>query len=87
MPPATEYQYFADQRRQAGVVCQKGEAAKRDVYEKLALPEAGGQELTYRRLWKRFYDTMAIRERLNPRAQMSHMPKRYWARLTEMRKV
>ncbi|MBW4838471.1 MAG: TIGR03915 family putative DNA repair protein [Paenibacillaceae bacterium] len=53
--------------------------------DELVLPEVGEQERVYRRLWKQFYDTVAIRERLNPRAQMSHMPKRYWAQLTEMR--
>ena len=37
----------------------------------------------YRLLWKRFYDTIAIRERENPRCRMTHMPKRYWNTMTE----
>lgn len=40
-------------------------------------------EISYRRLWRRFYDTIAIRERENPRLRMTHMPKRYWAMMTE----
>ena len=40
-------------------------------------------EAQYRRLWRRFYDTIAIRERENPRLRMSHMPKRFWGTLTE----
>lgn len=40
-------------------------------------------EAAYRLLWKRFYDTIAIRERDNPRCRMTHMPKRYWANMTE----
>lgn len=40
-------------------------------------------EARYRLLWKRFYDTIAIRERENPRLRMSHMPKRYWGTMTE----
>ena len=40
-------------------------------------------EAAYRLLWKRFYDTVAIRERENPKLQMTHMPKRYWATMTE----
>ena len=40
-------------------------------------------ETSYRRLWRRFYDTIAIRERENPRLRMTHMPKRYWAMMTE----
>ncbi|MBQ9347715.1 MAG: TIGR03915 family putative DNA repair protein [Oscillibacter sp.] len=42
-----------------------------------------GAEAAYRRLWKRFYDTIAIRERENPRKRMSSMPKRYWGVMTE----
>lgn len=40
-------------------------------------------EARCRLLWKRFYDTIAIRERENPRLRMSHMPKRYWGTMTE----
>ena len=40
-------------------------------------------EAKYRLLWKRFYDTIAIRERENPRCRMSNMPKRYWGTMTE----
>lgn len=40
-------------------------------------------EASYRTLWKRFYDTIAIRERENPRCRMTRMPKRYWGVMTE----
>ena len=40
-------------------------------------------EANYRLLWKRFYDTIAIKERENPRLRMSNMPKRYWNTMTE----
>ncbi|MBQ1602824.1 MAG: DUF4130 domain-containing protein, partial [Oscillospiraceae bacterium] len=40
-------------------------------------------EAQYRRLWRRFYDTIAIRERENPRLRMSHMPRRFWGTMTE----
>lgn len=40
-------------------------------------------EARYRTLWKRFYDTIAIRERENPRCRMTNMPKRYWGAMTE----
>ncbi|WP_334077002.1 TIGR03915 family putative DNA repair protein [Paenibacillus sanfengchensis] len=52
--------------------------------EELILPEPDDEEKSYRRLWKQFYDTVAVRERSNPRARLSHMPKRYWTQLTEM---
>ena len=41
------------------------------------------EEAAYRRLWKRFYDTIAIRERENPKLRMTQMPKRYWGTMTE----
>ncbi len=47
-------------------------------------PEASEEERKYRALWKRFYDTIAIQARINPRCRMSHMPKRYWTEMTEM---
>ncbi len=47
----------------------------------MAAPSA--REAQYRQLWKRFYDTIEIRERRNPRLRMSNMPKRYWETMTE----
>lgn len=41
------------------------------------------EEAAYRRLWKCFYDAIAIRERENPKLRMTHMPKRYWGAMTE----
>jgi len=40
-------------------------------------------EANYRVLWKRFYDTIAIKERYNPKCQQTQMPKRYWNTMTE----
>jgi len=40
-------------------------------------------EAHYRLLWKRFYDTIAIKERYNPNCRMTNMPKRYWSTMTE----
>ena len=47
-------------------------------------PEADGQEMKYRSLWKAFYQTIAITARYNPRCRMSHMQKRYWSHLIEL---
>ncbi len=38
----------------------------------------------FRTMWKDYWKTMAIRERLNPRLQKQYMPRRYWKNLTEM---
>lgn len=40
-------------------------------------------EARYRLLWKRFYDTIAIKERYNPKCRQTQMPKRYWNTMTE----
>lgn len=47
----------------------------------LSLPDQ--TELDFRRLWRRFYDTIAIEGRYNPKLRMTHMPKRYWNTMTE----
>ncbi|QNL45661.1 TIGR03915 family putative DNA repair protein [Oscillibacter hominis] len=41
------------------------------------------EEASFRTLWKRFYDTIAIKERFNPKCRMTQMPKRYWNTMTE----
>jgi probable DNA metabolism protein len=48
-------------------------------------PEASEDEEQYRSLWRRFYKTVAIEDRYNPKCRMTHMPKRYWENMTEMR--
>ena len=40
-------------------------------------------EAGYRRLWRRFYDTIAIRERENLKLRQSNLPKRYRNTMTE----
>ena len=44
------------------------------------------EELAYRKLWRGFYDAIAIEGRYNPKCRMTHMPKRYWAMMTEFQK-
>lgn len=48
------------------------------------VPVLSGEEEEYRRLWKTFFDNIAIKERKNPRCQRQFMPQRYWKHLTEM---
>jgi len=45
------------------------------------LPES--DELQFRMLWKCFYESVAIRERNNPRCQNTFLPKRYRGTMTE----
>ena len=41
------------------------------------------EERACRALWRRFYDTIAIEGRYNPKCRMTQMPKRYWNTMTE----
>lgn len=43
----------------------------------------GEEEVYYRSLWKKFYETIAIKERDNPRCQNTFLPKRYRRTMTE----
>lgn len=47
------------------------------------VPAPGEEERRYRDLWRRFYDTLAIEGRYNPKCRQTHMPKRYWPEMTE----
>ncbi len=48
------------------------------------LGRAGAQEKEIRSLWCLYFQTVAIRERTNPRCQRALMPERYWKNLVEM---
>jgi probable DNA metabolism protein len=37
----------------------------------------------YEQLWKEYFNTLAIKDRINPKLQARMMPKRYWKHLTE----
>lgn len=41
------------------------------------------EERQYRKMWKAYFENMAIKERVNPRCQKNMMPVRYWKNLTE----
>ncbi|HNU79111.1 MAG TPA: TIGR03915 family putative DNA repair protein [Bacillota bacterium] len=42
-------------------------------------------ELFYQELWKRYFDNITIKSRINPKLQSNHMPKKYWKYLIEMK--
>lgn len=48
------------------------------------VPEVSADEKEYRRLWKNYFDNIAIKERTNPKCQRNFMPTRYRKHLTEM---
>lgn len=52
--------------------------------EGMTVPALSENEVEYRRLWKGFYDAIAIKERINPALRRQLMPKKYWKNITEL---
>lgn len=74
--------FLYDRTHQEALLYQPGRWAIAPMKEfRMARPDQ--REREYRRMWKAFYDTIAIRERENPKLRRSNMPKRYWSQLTE----
>lgn len=71
-----------DIRREKAVFAQGGHWYSAEL-PKDALAELAPGEAEYRKLWKQYFDTIAIRERTNPSCQKRCMPVRYWKHLTE----
>jgi probable DNA metabolism protein len=78
-----EDQFFIyDRTHKEALFYARGKAVIRPLEDfQMAPPDE--REANYRLLWKRFYDTIAIKERENPRLRQTHMPKRYWNTMTE----
>ena len=74
--------FLYDRTHREVLLYASGQACIRPLDDfQMAQPDAA--EARYRLLWKRFYDTIAIRERYNPRCRQTQMPKRYWSTMTE----
>jgi probable DNA metabolism protein len=55
---------------------------KKDPLQQRALEFAGG-EAAMQALWKHFFKTAAIKERVNPKLQRQNVPLKYRKHLTE----
>ena len=75
--------FLYDRTHQEAVFHTPGENLVLRPLEYVQAAPPSPEEAQFRRLWKQFYDTVAIRERYNPRCRMSQMPKRYWGMMTE----
>lgn len=53
--------------------------------ENIEFPPEDEKEKNYQKLWKQFYNTIAIEARYNPKCRITQMPKRYWENMTEMK--
>lgn len=73
-----------DKRRGKAVFAQNGKWYISD-FNNLNLINVENNEKYYRQLWKEYFETIAIKERINPSCQKRCMPVRYWKNLTEFR--
>jgi len=71
-----------DKSHKACLVHQGGRVEIMEV-ENWEMPDPDQEEREFRRLWQQFYQTIAIKERYNPRCRNNFMPKRFWNHLTE----
>lgn len=53
-------------------------------FTKENLPQISEGEAAYQKLWKHYFENIAIKERINPKCQKNMMPVRYWKHLPEM---
>jgi probable DNA metabolism protein len=67
---------------ESGKGCTLAEMSDLDL-EALELSVSASEEL-WQKLWKRFVDSIAIKERINPRLQMQMLPKRFRKYMKEM---
>ena len=49
--------------------------------------EFSKEELHFKDLWQKFYNTIGITERKNERCRMNFMPKKYWKYIIEMEEI
>ncbi|MCL2810810.1 MAG: TIGR03915 family putative DNA repair protein [Clostridia bacterium] len=52
--------------------------------ETMRLPPPTADEARYQALWRMFYKSIAIKQRINPNLRRQFMPKKFWRYITEM---
>ena len=63
-----------------------GEAGEFFYADAVDLPEPSEEEARYQALWRKFYDTIAVEGRVNPKLRRGMMPMRYWKNMTEFQR-
>lgn len=84
----TENFIIFDKNHGMGFVHQAGAEERGEFFyaQALELPEPTEEEERYRELWRRFYDTIAVEGRINPKLRRGNMPMRYWGNMTEFQR-
>ncbi len=79
----TEDFVIYEKTHQMGFVHQAG--GRREFFQAQGWdpPKPTEAEERFRALWKKFYDTVAVEGRVNPKLRRGNMPMRYWVNMTE----
>jgi len=72
-----------DKKRSKALIARNGDFYISE-FTSFDLPAFSDDENEYQKLWKNYFEVIAIKERTNPRCQKNFMPIRYWKNLTEM---
>lgn len=75
--------FFLYDRTHSELLLYSGGRSRIVQADSLTLAPPDEQEAQYRRLWKAFFDTVAIEDRRNERCQNTFLPKRYRSTMTE----
>ena len=75
--------FLHDVKRRKGAIHGRGQWMVIGDLPDARLPDVTEQERMYQALWQEFCQSVAIRERANPRCQMNFLPKRLWRYLIE----
>ncbi len=75
--------FFLYDRTHHDLLLYSGGRSRIVTVDSLELHPPAEEELYYRKLWKRFFETVEIKERHNPRCQNSFLPNRYRNTMTE----
>lgn len=78
-----DYGYYYNQKN---VVEIKLETDENFLDGKLDEKLMAEDEKLFQELWKGYFKALTIKERINPKLQRQHMPKRFWKYLTEKQK-
>ena len=74
------YGYYYDLKTVIEVTLDSGEHLLSGKLDESLMAE---DEKLFQQLWKNYFNALTIKERINPRLQRQHMPRRFWKYLTE----
>lgn len=75
-----DYGYYYDLKKATEMTLSSSELSPGGKINDALLAE---DEQLFQKMWKAYFKSMAIKERINPKRQRQHMPARYWKHLTE----